>query len=57
VAIAGVASELAAFRRGIDYQTYDAEGWTIAASETGTKFPNQHTGHGMFVSIEKVDTF
>ena len=41
----------------IDYQTYDAEGWTIAASETGTKFPNQHTGRAMFVSIEKVDTF
>jgi hypothetical protein len=41
----------------IDYQTYDAEGWTIAASESGTRFTNEHTGHGMFVSIEKVDTF
>jgi hypothetical protein len=41
----------------IEYQTYDAEGWTIAASESGTKFTNEHTGHGMFVSIEKVDTF
>jgi hypothetical protein len=41
----------------IDYQTYDAEGWTIAASESGTRFTNAHTGHGMFVSIENVETF
>jgi len=41
----------------IDYQTYDAAGWTIVASESGTRFTNEHTGHGMFVSIEKVDTF
>jgi hypothetical protein len=41
----------------IDYRTYDAEGWTIAASESGTRFTNEHTGHGMFVSVEKVDTF
>ena len=41
----------------IDYQTYDAAGWTIAASETGTRFTNEHTGHGMFVSIENVETF
>ncbi len=41
----------------IDYQTYDAVGWTIAATVGGTRFTNQRTGHGMFVSIEKVDTF
>jgi hypothetical protein len=41
----------------IDYRTYDAAGWTIAASEHGTRFSNNNTGHGMFVSIEKVDTF
>ena len=41
----------------IDYLTYDAEGWTIAASESGTRFTNDNTGHGMFVSLEKVDTF
>ena len=41
----------------IDYLTYDAVGWTIAATESGTRFTNEHTGHGMFVSIEKVDTF
>src|SRR5271170_6119407 len=41
----------------IDYLTYDAAGWTIAASESGTRFTNEHTGHGMFVSIENVETF
>jgi hypothetical protein len=41
----------------IDYRTYDAEGWTIAASESGTRFTNKNTGHGMFVSVEHVDTF
>jgi hypothetical protein len=41
----------------IDYRTYDAEGWTIAASESGTRFTNNGTGHGMFVSVEHVDTF
>ncbi|MDT7770352.1 MAG: hypothetical protein QOI30_3366 [Mycobacterium sp.] len=41
----------------IDYQTYDAAGWTIAATESGTRFTNEHTGHGMFVSIENVETF
>ena len=41
----------------IDYQTYDAAGWTIAASESGTRFTNEHIGHGMFVSIENVETF
>ena len=41
----------------IEYRTYDADGWTIAASEQGTRFTNKNTGHGMFVSIEHVDTF
>jgi hypothetical protein len=41
----------------IDYRTYYAEGWTIAASEDGTRFTNERTGHGMFVSIEQVDTY
>jgi hypothetical protein len=41
----------------IDYRTYAAEGWTIAASENGTRFTNNGTGHGMFVSVEHVDTF
>jgi hypothetical protein len=41
----------------IDYKTYDAQGWTIAATVEGTRFTNNHTGHGMFVSIEQVNTF
>ena len=41
----------------IDYKTYDAQGWTINATPDGTRFTNDHTGHGMFVSIEKVNTF
>lgn len=41
----------------IDYRTYDAQGWTIVASQAGTRFTNSRTDHGMFVSIEKVETF
>jgi hypothetical protein len=41
----------------IDYKTYAAQGWTISATTEGTRFTNDHTGHGMFVSIDKVNTF
>lgn len=41
----------------IDYRTYEAEGWTIEATIEGTRFTNNHTEHGMFVSIENVETF
>ncbi len=41
----------------IDYKTYDAQGWTIIATADGTRFTNDQTGHGMFVSIDKVNTF
>jgi hypothetical protein len=41
----------------IDYRTYSAVGWTVDATSEGTRFTNQRTGHGMFVSVEKVDTF
>jgi hypothetical protein len=41
----------------IDYKTYAAQGWTINATTDGTRFTNDHTGHGMFVSIDKVNTF
>jgi hypothetical protein len=41
----------------IDYKTYAAQGWTIIASADGTRFTNDHTRHGMFVSLEKVNTF
>ena len=41
----------------IDYDTYHAVGWTIEASSDGTRFTNDDTGHGMFVSTEQVDFF
>jgi hypothetical protein len=41
----------------IDYKTYNANGWTIDATADGTRFTNDRTGHGMFVSIDKVNTF
>lgn len=41
----------------IDYQTYTAAGWVIVAAEDGTRFTNSATGHGMFISLEKVNTF
>ena len=41
----------------IDYRTYSAVGWTIVAAADGTRFTNQQTKHGGFVSIEKVETF
>src|SRR6202012_3254577 len=41
----------------IDYKTYAAQGWTIIATAEGTRFTNDHTRHGMFVSIDKVNTF
>jgi hypothetical protein len=41
----------------LDYRTYRALGWTIVASEDGTRFTNDDTGHGMVVAIEGVETF
>ncbi|MBV9089893.1 MAG: hypothetical protein JO044_08335 [Mycobacteriaceae bacterium] len=41
----------------LDYQTYHALGWTIDAASSGTRFTNDRTGHGMFVSIEAVNGF
>lgn len=38
-------------------QTYDMEGWTIVPTQDGTRFTNDGTGHGMFVSIENVSSF
>jgi hypothetical protein len=38
-------------------QTYDINGWTILPSSDGTRFTNDRTGHGMFVSIENVSSF
>ena len=41
----------------IDYRIYSAVGWTIDATDDGTRFINQATKHGMFVSLEKVESF
>jgi hypothetical protein len=41
----------------IDYATYSAVGWSIVADSTGTTFTSDSTGHGMFVSTDRVDFF
>ena len=41
----------------IDYATYSAVGWTIVSDSTGTTFTNDASGHGMFISTERVDFF
>jgi hypothetical protein len=38
-------------------QTYHMQGWTVQAGGDGTRFTNDSTGHGMFVSIENVYSF
>jgi hypothetical protein len=38
-------------------QTYHVLGWTIVPTSDGTRFTNDGTGHGMFVSIENVKPF
>jgi hypothetical protein len=41
----------------VDYRTYTAQGWTIVATEDGTRFTNDGTSHGMFVAIDGVEAF
>jgi hypothetical protein len=41
----------------LDYRTYSAMGWTIDASEGGTRFTNDRTRHGMVVAIDGVQAF
>ena len=41
----------------LDYQTYSAVGWTIDASQEGTRFTNDSTGRGMTISVEGVEGF
>ena len=41
----------------LDYDTYQAQGWTITATSAGTRFTNDATGHGMFVSVDRVEAF
>jgi len=38
-------------------QTYHFSGWTVSPTTEGTRFANDGTGHGMFVSIENVSSF
>ena len=38
-------------------RTYHLQGWSISPSSDGTRFTNDATGHGMFVSVENVDSF
>ena len=41
----------------IGYATYSAVGWTIEADSSGTRFTNDQTGRGMFISTEAVEFF
>ena len=41
----------------LDYKTYSAVGWIIEASEEGTRFTNDGTGHGMVIAVEGVQAF
>jgi hypothetical protein len=41
----------------LDYRTYSAVGWTIQASEDGTRFTNDRTGRGAIVAIVGVQAF
>ena len=38
-------------------QSYNLQGWTINPSEDGTRFTNNATGRGMFVSVDNVYSF
>jgi hypothetical protein len=37
--------------------TYHRGNWSIYHDDNGTRFTNDRTGHGMFVSIESVYAF
>ena len=41
----------------MQYRSYQAMGWTVAASSSGTRFTNDRTGHGAVVSVERVQAF
>ncbi len=41
----------------LDYRKYSAVGWTIDASEGGTRITNDGSGHGMTIAVEGVKTF
>jgi hypothetical protein len=37
-------------------QTYHVQGWTIQPSSDGTRFTNDNSRHGVFVSIENISS-
>jgi hypothetical protein len=41
----------------IDYRVYYGLGWTIVANRDGTRITIDRTGHGMFVSVDRVETY
>ena len=41
----------------IDYRGYFGLGWTIQATGDGTRITNDRTGHGLFVSVDRVETY
>jgi hypothetical protein len=38
-------------------QTYQSGNWSIFHDQNGTRFTNQRTGHGIFVSVDNVYAF
>jgi hypothetical protein len=38
-------------------QTYHIKGWTVLPAFDGTRFTNDASGHGVFVSIDRVSPF
>jgi hypothetical protein len=38
-------------------QAFHILGWTILPSSDGTRFTNDGSGHGMFVSVDNVSSF
>jgi hypothetical protein len=56
--IGGVGPDWAQTDTVLSYgQKYHILGWTILPTSDGTRFTNDGTGHGMFVSIENVYSF
>ena len=56
--IGGVAPDFSQTDTTLTYgQSYKILGWTILPSSDGTRFTNNGTGHGMFVSVENVYAF
>jgi hypothetical protein len=56
--IGGVGPDWAQTDTTLNYgQTYHILGWTILPGGDGTRFTNDGTGHGMFVSVENVAPF